>query len=67
MRILDHQIEMDLFVHVIEKRAGGGKNKNMNRSEQAQQFDDVPFLRFGKSGGRIGIGGVHTMVIARSN
>jgi hypothetical protein len=53
---------MNLFIRGVEKGEGGGKNKNVNRGAQAQQPDDSALLRFRKSGGRIGIGGVHTIL-----
>jgi hypothetical protein len=37
MRILQDQIKVHGLIHTIEKWKGGGKNKNVNRSQKAQQ------------------------------
>jgi hypothetical protein len=60
LRIFDRQVEMDLFIHVVEKGKDGGKDKDMHRGQQAPQPDDTPFPGCRKRSGWGG-GGVLTV------
>jgi hypothetical protein len=60
LRIFDRQVEMDLLIHVVEKGKGGGKNKDMDRGQQAPQPDDASLPGCRKRSGWGG-GGVLTV------
>jgi hypothetical protein len=45
---------MRIFIHVVKKGKGGGKDENMDGGQQAQQPNPLALLRFRKSGGGIG-------------
>lgn len=59
LRVFEHEVKMRRFIHVVEKREGGGINKNMDGSEQTKQPNDFMFLRLGRRPGGIGILCVH--------
>jgi hypothetical protein len=45
---------MRIFIYVVKKGKGGGKDENMDGGKQAQQPNPFALLRFRKSGGGIG-------------
>ncbi len=47
MRIFDDKVDMRLFVYVVEKRERGCKNKNANRSQQAEATNRPTQFLFG--------------------
>jgi hypothetical protein len=49
LRVFDGQVEMNRFVHVVEKRERGGKNEDMNGCETTQQKNQSAFFKFGKN------------------
>ena len=48
---------MYLLIHDVEKRERGGENKDVRGGEQAQEPNELAFVRFGLDGG-----GVHGLV-----
>jgi hypothetical protein len=50
---------MQLLIGVGKKGKGGGKNKNVQRSQHAQKQDDFAFVRLRDFSGWIGMGVVH--------
>ena len=45
---------MGIFIYVVKKWKGGGKDENMDGGKQTQQPNPFALLRFRKSSGGIG-------------
>ena len=50
---------MHLLVHDVEKRKRGGKNKDVDGGEQAQEQNNPALARFGNVRGRMVFGNAH--------